>query len=100
MTRGSFALALCVWLVLAAADRGQLSADAASAVETSSASRGAVPPPTTTTAAAATTKPSPSSKKAIDPKKRPNDVYTPTNGSFDYYKLQVYWPSSIFKPQQ
>ena len=104
MTGGRFALALWTWIVLAAAATAQLDGVASApstAMETSaSASRPSLdgvpsppPPPPTTT------KPS-TSRKALDPKKRPNDVYAPTNGSFDYYKLQVYWPSSIFKPQQ
>lgn len=86
------------WIVLAAAATAQLGggvASAPTAMATSAASRpfdGAPPPPTAK-------KPS-TSKRALDPKKRANDVYTPTNGSFDFYKLQVYWPSSIFKPQQ
>ena len=99
MTGGRFALVL--WLVLAAAAAtAQLEggpAPTTTAMETSAAASRpplgvpAPPPPTT--------KPS-TSKRALDPKKRPNDVYAPVNGSFDYYKLQVYWPSSIFKPQQ
>lgn len=64
-----------------------------------SASASQSPPPGGVPAPPPPPKPS-TSKRALDPKKRPNDVYAPTNGSFDYYKLQVYWPSSIFKPQQ
>ena len=98
MTGGHFALALSAWLVLAGAATAQLGGDMPSApppttaTTTTAPSASRVPPPPPTAA-----KPS---KRAIDPKKRPNDVYTPTNGSFDFYKLQVYWPSSIFKPQQ
>jgi len=111
ITGGHFDLALWAWLVLAVAVSAQLGGDMASTapatttgLETSAASRpslegaGVVPPPPPPPTAAS--KPLKASKRAIDPTKRPNDVYAPTNGSFDYYKLQVYWPSSIFKPQQ
>ena len=113
MTAARFMLALWTWLVLAAAATAQLDGGVAPsapapAMETSaSASRppsvdvgGGVPPRPPPPPPTTTPKPPSTSKRALDPKKRPNDVYAPTNGSFDFYKLQVYWPSSIFKPQQ
>jgi len=99
MKKKHFAMAVCAWILLAAAHlRPIAAAEQQQDANSTTASRLSPPVPSSTS-----TSTKPKIKKAgaaIDLKTRPNDVYAPQNGSFDYFKLQVYWPPSIFKPQQ
>ena len=104
MKRKHFAMALCAWMLLAAAPLRPIAAAEQQVANSTTASRLSPSPVPSSTSTSSSTKPKPAKIKragaAIDLKTRPNDVYAPQNGSFDYFKLQVYWPPSIFKPQQ